>query len=216
MIRIHKYIPALLAVLVLHSANAQAKHREESGFLDVFTFGIEGSYIGTVASHRHFNFISSYGYRVDRKFTDTRYRSNGEFLMHIGANISDRFNLSLYTGKSGIGRYMLVTPLTLRGTYYFGKDPMKSRWLVYLDAGPGFSGSGNEISASGMFKAGTGYRIPLGKYTRLDFLISYRNAMANKRVLGISSASSIYIAEENLRKNDALFFALTFGIGITF
>lgn len=214
--RKHRYIPVFIAVIALTVGSAQARNGEASSFLGTFTFGIEGSYISTVASYRHFNYISTYGYRVDRKFWKTRYHSNGEFLMHIGADISDRFNLSIYTGRSGINRNVYLTPLTLRGTYYFGKDPAKSRWMAFLDAGPGLSGYGDDMSASGIVKIGSGYSIPLGKYTRLDFLVSFRNVITNKKMMGSSMSSSIYIPEENLRKNSSLHMAMTFGIGIRF
>lgn len=216
MVRMQRYICASLTVLVLGLADAGAKDKEGSRFLGTFTFGIEGSYISSVASHRHFNFISSYGYRSDRKFWSTRYHSNGEFLMHIGADISDGFNLSVYTGRSGIAVNRLVTPLTLRGTCFFGKDPMKGRWLAYMDAGPGFSGYGDDLSVSGMFKIGTGYRVPLGRYTKLDFLLSFRNVVTDKNIMNSIMASTIYIEEENLRRNDAQYLGITFGIGITF
>ena len=216
MVRIYRYVLAFLMVLAMGQAGVEAKHGGKSGILGTLTFGIEGSYISTAASYRHFNYISAYGYRIDRKFWNTMYHSNGEFLMHIGVDISDKFNLSVYTGRSGINRGTYVVPLTLRGSCYFGKDPSKGRWLAFLDAGPGLSGYGDDLSLSGMFKAGTGYRIPLGRYTRLDFLVSFRTVVTGKGIMGSSMSSSIYIPEENLRRSDALYLAMTFGIGITF
>ena len=81
--KIFIYPVAIIALLALYQAPSSAQ-QENTGFFDKFTFGIEGSYISSVFVYRHFNFISSYGYRIDHKYSDTGYRNNGEFLIHFG------------------------------------------------------------------------------------------------------------------------------------
>lgn len=215
MMKFRYYICFLVPVL-LSCTEAAARQDRAPDFLDTFTFGVEGNYANSVVSYRHYNFVSSYGYRIDRKYWDSGYHVNGEFLIHVGMNVDNRLNLSLYTGYSGIFKNMRTTPLTLRVTYCFGKDRTKNRWLVYADAGPGITQHSDKVSISGICKAGTGYRIPLSRYTRLDFLMSVRAAMTSTGAFEMNTGSSIYIPEENLRRNDAFYFALMFGIGITF
>ncbi len=213
--KIFIYPVAIIALLALYQAPSSAQ-QENTGFFDKFTFGIEGSYISSVFVYRHFNFISSYGYRIDHKYSDTGYRNNGEFLIHFGLNASRHINLSLYTGYSGVYRLKTTYPVTLRVTGLFGNDPMRGRWLVFAGAGPGFSDAGDRISLSGIWKAGGGYRVALSRFSKLDFLMSVRTVMSDNGVSDPENASAVYIPEENLRRNDAIYLALTFGIGITF
>ena len=213
--RISGYLTVAAVLAAMFSTPASARNGG-AGFLDRLTFVIEGSYISTVSAYRHYNFISSYGYRIDRKFMDTRYRSNGEFLVHLGMNASRHLNLSLYTGCSGIYRMKWMYPVTLRATCYFGKEPMHGKWLAYIDMGPGFSGNMDKIQISGTWKLGGGYRVPLSRYTKLDFLVSARAVMTDSGAFDSGSSSVIYVPEKNLRRNDAVYLALTFGIGLTF
>lgn len=216
MFRAVKYPILVLLALAVSFPASGAREGKPSRFLDSFTFGIEGSYISTVSAYRHYDYISSYGYRVDREYIETGYHINGEFIVHIGLNVSDKMNLSLHTGYSGISKYRQIHPLTLRATYCFGKEQTEGKWLAFAEAGPGFFRGTDDIAISGIWKLGAGYRIPLSRYTNLDFLISVRNVMTRTGAFETVSNSSIYIPEENLRRNDTLFFALAFGIGITF
>ena len=203
-------------VLAMGQAGVEAKHGGKSGILGTLTFGIEGSYISTAASYRHFNYISAYGYRIDRKFWNTMYHSNGEFLIHAGFNVSRRVNMSFYTGYSGISRMEHTYPLTLRATYYFSGEEMERKWFAFADAGPGFYKSSDRMVMSGIFKLGGGYRIPLSLCSSLDFMVSVRNVMTNTSVPDFNTGTQFFISGDNLRRNNAVYLSFVFGIGLTF
>lgn len=207
---------SISAVLLLLCAASYGKSGGHPGFFRVFTFGIEGNYIGTAASYRHFNFVSSYGYRVDQRFWRTGYHSNGEFLIHAGFNVSRRVNMSFYTGYSGISRMEHTYPLTLRATYYFSGEEMERKWFAFADAGPGFYKSSDRMVMSGIFKLGGGYRIPLSLCSSLDFMVSVRNVMTNTSVPDFNTGTQFFISGDNLRRNNAVYLSFVFGIGLTF
>lgn len=211
------YILAAAAIFTLLVPELPAREKDRRGFMDMFKFGIEGSCIITAAEYRHYNYISAFGYRIDRKFWQKGSHVNGELLIHAGCDITRRFNLSLYTGYSGISRFEHTVPLTLRGTVQLGrKDMMEGRWMVFADAGPGFSGTGEGMVLAGLLKAGAGYRIPLSRHSAMDILLAFRAVKTNTGVTEISSGNTIFIIGDNIRSNDALYMSVQFGIGLTF
>lgn len=213
-----KIIMAVLATLLLFPYGSDARQKGNGiRFLDIFTFGVEWSYINTAVSYRHANYISAYGYRVDRRLWDYRYHANAEVLFHAGCNISPHLNLSLYTGYSGIYIMERTVPLSLRGTFYFGDSPSERRWFTYIDAGAGFPAGHAGTEISGIMKLGTGYRIPLSRRTSLDFNAALRSVFSRAGIPDFMSAgSSIYIPGGNLRRMDDFRMGLMFGIGLKF
>ena len=219
-VRMRRFWAILLisAAAFLPSGNAAGMEPgSRKGFLDVFTFGIEWSYISTPVAYRHFNYVSVYGYRVDRKNWRAHYHANGEILLHAGCNVLPRLNLSLYGGYSGIYRLERLYPLSLRATCHFGSAPDGGRWFAYADAGAGFSGAGQGKTISGICKAGCGYRIPLSRHTSLDFSAAVRGVKTRIGVADLTgNGTTIYIPEDNLRCNEALYLGIMVGIGLSF
>lgn len=181
-----------------------------------FTFGAEWSYVATVLSYRHYNFISTDGQRVNQKKLYSGIHSNGQILLHGGYNFSRHFNLSLYTGYSGINKSESMIPVSLRGTFLLGRDPLANRGLVYLDIGTGINGLPDEARLSLSGKIGGGYRVSLSKCTKLDFLVSLQSIFTRPDVYEHNAGETQYVTEDRLRRNNAFYFAPTFGIGLTF
>ena len=136
-----------------------------------FTYGVEWGFLTTfnVAYHRNFDSVS--GFRENTRSIEWMFRGNGEALAHFGLDLGKRFNLSLYSGYSGLMDARVI-PLSLRGTCFVSRNTELPGWLVFLDSGCNFGTENDEIGICGMI--GTGYRLPLSKRTRLDFLLAFR------------------------------------------
>ncbi len=180
------------------------------------TFGVEGSFVGTFLSYRHSNFISNYGYRIDRKTYRHKFHGNGEILLHIGCNISPSVNLSLYSGYSGACKDGRIFPLDLRLTWFPSNKADKDRWFAFLDAGPALKKAGKESSLAGTGKLGGGYRISITRSVKLDFLVSLRQVFMKDMIVKTDMAENQYIDENRIRRNNTAYTAITFGIGLAF
>lgn len=179
-----------------------------------FTFGVETSYVLTFLNYSHFNFISSDGGRRDERTLTDVAMSNGQILVSGGVNISDKLNLSLYTGYGGVYRRERMVPLSMRLSWYSGGDPMKNRWIAFCGLGAGFNDFSDlsRISAEG--KLGCGYRISLNRSAKLDFLLAFQEVFTHPRAY--ESDAGNYVPVERLRRNNAFISAFTFGFALVF
>lgn len=179
-----------------------------------FTFGIESSYVLTFMNRSHFNFISADGGRRDVKSFSAGLWSNGQFLVHGGVNLTEKVNISLYTGYGGIFVRERMVPVSVRVSWFYGRDPMKNRWMSFCSVGAGFNNPDmlSRISAEG--KAGGGYRISLNRHVKMDMLLAFQEVYTHIRAYENDTGS--YVPEERLRRNDTWIGAFTFGIGLVF
>lgn len=178
-----------------------------------FTFGLESSYVLTFLDYSHFNFISADGDRRDVKSMSAGAWSNGQILLHGGVNVSERVNVSLYTGYSGIFVRERMIPVSLRVTWFYGRDPMRNRWMTFCSAGAGFNNPDlKRISAEG--KAGGGYRISLNRHVKMDLLMAFQEVYTHIRAFEYDTGN--YVPADRLRRNDTWISAFTFGIALVF
>jgi len=119
--------------------------------------------------------------------------------------------MSLYLGYEGIGDIHKAIPVSLRLTRYFGKYPLKDRWLAFADMGSGIciKRPVQEILSG---KIGGGYRISLSRTTKLDFLVSARMTYTHPQV----TYDKEVISHDMVRRNNAYASALSLGISLTF
>ena len=174
-----------------------------------FTYGVEWGFLTTfnVAYHRNFDSVS--GFRENTRSMEWMFRGNGEALAHFGLDLGKRFNLSLYSGYSGLMDARII-PLSLRGTCFVSRNTELPGWLVFLESGCNFGTENDEIGICG--KIGTGYRLPLSKRTRLDFLLAFRISYADVRF------SDEYgpVPPERIRRNDNFASSIAIGISLAF
>lgn len=212
-------ILCLLALMLMlrHTAAAGSIGGENSGRqFDRFTFGIEGSFSGSFLTFRDYNFISAFGYRVHNKDLYARYHSNGELLLHAGCNVTGRLNLSVYSGCCGISRFEKLYPVSLRVTCYPGKGGTPEKWFLFAEGGPGMKKPFSWKSVSGIAKIGTGYSIWLSRASRLNFIMAFRGVFTNPALSEYGSLTAVSVSNEKIRKNNAVYMAMTLGIGVTF
>jgi hypothetical protein len=148
-----------------------------------WTFGAEWSYVGTFHYSTRFNYFNTEGYRQNRNSHHFGYWSNGEALLHVGYNLTDRWNLSVYAGISGMADIHNAVPVSIRATHYFSKDSAtKDTWLAFADLGTGLSikHEPQEILTG---KIGGGYRFSLSPDTKLDFIAAFRLAYTHPQIM---------------------------------
>ncbi len=175
------------------------------------TFGAEWGYIGIFYSGYHYNFYAPEGYRADPRGHGFTYDSNAEAYAHVGYNINEKYNLSIYMGLTAVRDYHHVIPISLRLTRYFGKDHLEDRWFAFVDMGSGISIKENpQELLSG--KIGFGYRISLSRITKLDFHAALRSCMTHPDI----QYYGIEIPYDRINRNNAYVSALSIGMALTF
>ncbi len=179
-----------------------------------FTFGAEGAYAMSLLNFYHRNYIASEGDRINLKGVKVGFSDSGQILVHAGVNISAKFNLSLESGYCGIYGGERMVPLSLKGTWLSGKNPLKNRWLAFAAAGCGVVTSGNAGDFSGIARIGGGYRVSLNRFAKLDFIAALQCAYIHPETYRTDRGESI--SGDALRRNEVYVGALTFGIGLTF
>lgn len=203
----------LLSILLILCAfnttvNAQDAGREAYSRL---TFGIEWGYVASFFSGYHYNYFAQEGFRVDEKGNSLRYTSNADMYVTLGWNIDRYWNLSLCLGYAGVSDLHNVIPVSLRGTRYFGNDPMSDRWFAFLDLGSGF-GAKRPVQEILAGKAGGGYRLSLSRDTKLDFLFSVRTTCTHPTI----HQDGYIISKDRINRNNAWVSAFSVGMAIVF
>lgn len=202
----------LLILLIVCTFNNIVNAQNKGGeTYPKFTFGLEWGYVATLHSSYHYYFYAPEGFRVEEKGNILDYKSNADMYLNIGWNISTVWNLSAYVGYAGAGNYHNVIPLSLRGTRYFGDNPMTDRWFVFIDLGSGICLKTplQEIFAG---KIGGGYQLSLSRDTKLSFLFSARSTFTHPSIY----YDGLIIPMGNTNRNNALISALSIGMGLTF
>lgn len=130
------------------------------------TFGVEWGIALPFVYICHRDFMVGEGYRVSDDGTYWHIHANGEILGHIGYDLSERLNLAVYAGYSGICKDFRVIPVSARATYCMagtsGNGP-----LAFVDYGVGLN-SGKDVNIG---KLGFGYRFGVQGGTHVDFLL---------------------------------------------
>ena len=200
----------LSLILLLSCALSLKSYAQEQSY-PRFTYGVEWSYISTLHSTWHYNFFSPEGYRMNTRGSETMYRSNGEAYVNAGYNFDENWNLSLYIGLTGLNDLHKAVPVTLRGTYYFGCNPLSDRWFSYMEAGSGISLKlpSQEIFAC---KAGGGYRISLSRNTKIDFMLAVKVTYTHPDIF----YDQVKIDFNKINKNGMALTSIALGMGVRF
>lgn len=175
------------------------------------TFGAEWGYIAGFFAGHHHNFYAPEGFRVNLNEKNIDFSSNAEAYLHIGYNISEVWNISLYAGIAGVMDSDKIIPVSIRGTRFFGNNPMSDRWFSFIDVGSGISvkEQPQEIIVG---KIGGGYRIALGKNVKLDFVAALRTTFTHPQII----FDDTVITMDRINRNNAYVSALSAGISLTF
>lgn len=199
-------------VLIICSFNLNVKGQtEKHENFSRLSFGAEWSYQCAVHYNTWYNFFSNDGYRVSRSEDKLGLWHNAEALLHVGYNFNSHWNLSLYTGLTGLADIHNAASISLRGSYYFGEDVLKDRWMTFMDFGTGISFK-NEPQEIWTGKVGGGYRITLSRDTKLDFIAALRLACTHPQIVDGEDKISLEWTNRNL----AFLQSFSLGMSITF
>lgn len=173
------------------------------------TFGMEWGYSAAFHYGKHYNFFAPDGYRVIEQENHFTFMSNAEVSIHVGCNLREDMNLSLYAGYAGIGNYHHGIPLSLRFTKYWEENAKMDRWLTFIDLGSGISLK-SPVREILRCKLGGGYRISLSKDVKLDFLVSLQTTYTHPEIIYAD------MAIDRVNRNNAYVSALSLGVGLDF
>ncbi len=192
------------------SNGSQSEDNTHRRAFPLFTYGVELDYSAAFCNFYHHNYLASgTGNRVDATGSDLYYENNGIVLGHFGVNAGKHLNFSVYGGYGSIAREEQIFPLSLRATWLFGKDPLSSRWLCFLDGGVAIRSS---AETGGIGKIGGGYRISLSRSVKLDLMFSYQLVYSE---ITIADSNGVTVTENRMRRNDNYLNSINLAIGIT-
>jgi hypothetical protein len=200
----------ILILLIFCIFNNNVKAQNEGGeTYPKYTFGLEWGYVASMSTLYHYNFHAPEGFRVDEKGMAWGCRSNADVYLNIGWNIDPAWNLALYIGYAGVGDLHNAIPVSIRGTRYFGSDPMQDRWFVFADAGSGICLK-TPVQEIATAKIGGGYHISLSRDTKLNLLFSVRSTYTHPSIYYDGSR----IPMNRTNRNNAVVSAVSIGLGI--
>ena len=178
---------------------------------DRLTFGAEWGYIGTFYSGHHHNFYAPEGNRIDARKYGFTYDSNAEAYLHVGYDIKENYNISLYIGVSAMQDHHHTLPLSIRFTRLYNSNSRGDRMFAFIDLGSGISvkRQPQEILTG---KVGGGYRMSLSRDTRLDFILALRTALTHPDIKYYGTD----IARGKINRNNAYMSAFSIGMALTF
>lgn len=180
-----------------------------------FTWGVEWGYTATMLNSHSFNYHSTDGVRVDDTDSGFDYKSNGLVLLNLGAYIGNHFCATINTGYAGIYEMRDVFPLSLRATY-FVRNYKDGGFKFMADAGTAFplQGSFNDKGIY-MFKAGTGYRMPIYDKFGLDLTFALQYSMDHPHEF-IDKYTHEIVPASDIRRSDRNYLALNISLALCF
>ena len=201
----------LLTYILLLCCIAGASAQTDKTDMPKWTFGTEVSYAATFFAHEYHYFISPDGYRDIIQVNKAMYDTDSEVNLHVGYNLNENWNLSLYLGYTDVGDFHKAVPVSLRATRYFGDNPLNDRWFAFADIGSGISlkDKPQPITCG---KIGGGYRLSLSRYSKLDFLMALRAVYTHPEI----SYNGVKIFPTDISRNDGMVLSLSLGVGLTF
>lgn len=202
-----KYLLIQILMVIQLSLCAESRKTHD----DRITFGAEWSYIASLHCNIHHNFYAEEGYRVNLRYSNFRYMSNGEISVFCGFDFRSDWNISLHAGYAGIYDLSKAIPISVRVTKYFKGNEKGDRWFSYIDGGSGICLKKNP-QAIAVGKIGGGYRVALSKETSLDLIAAYRISFTHPSVI----FDGYEIPAEKINRNNAYVGALSLGISISF
>lgn len=175
------------------------------------TYGAEWSYVESFFIGYHNNYFSPDGWRVNEIENDLDLCSNAEIYLHLGYNISSKWNVSVYAGYSGFYEEYHFIPISIRGTRFYKSNMKGDRWFSFADLGSGLNikTQPQEIITA---KLGFGYRICLSPKTRMDILAAFRTTYSHTHIY----FDNTEIMLDRINRNNLYGCSLSLGISLSF
>lgn len=177
-----------------------------------FSYGLEWSYTSTFLRSWQYNFICNEGYRIIDQDESWRYFSNGSIIANAGADLGRSFNLSVYSGLSGVyfKRWMIPVELRLR---YCPTGMHNNGLICFAGASAMFPTS---VRRETCFAAGlgAGYRVAIFRNISIDLLISAHLVTDHDQIADPDTGASVPTLD--ITKNASQYASLRFTAAINF
>jgi len=175
-------------------------------------YGIEWGYDLALIDIYHRNYLDAVdGFRIDEDGIKPMAYSNAHGAAHIDLEFARKFGICLYGGYAGIEQSTRFYPVSLR-IEYFTRSFREDGSFCFLEGGAGVHEGRSTVSK--FAKVGYGYRFSLSRRASLDFNAAIRCTTDNPPIYDNSIRG--YVAEENIRRSDALYGAAVFSISLNF
>ncbi|MBR5042125.1 MAG: hypothetical protein IKX67_02705 [Bacteroidales bacterium] len=201
-----KLLPILIVLFAIPVQDAAAK-----GFPHI-SYGLEWSYTGTFLKSWQHNFICSEGYRIVDSDDNWWYYSNGSLLANAGVDLGRYFNLSVYSGLSGVYSKRWMIPVEGRLRYCpSGLD--RNGPIFHLGAGAMFPTAVRRETSLGL-NLGGGYRVSVFRKISVDFLMSMNFTTDHDQITDPDTRK--YVPTLDITRNSAQYYALRVTAAINF
>lgn len=199
-------IPCLLAALLSAlSCHAQAPRPH-------WRLGAEWGY--SVAFHNHYHYCypdPEIGYRVDdEQYVNINYL-NAYCMLKGGYDLSRCLNASLSLGSMGVYNERVLIPVLADFAWHMNTVTQDGPMFT---AGSGIALGNLRRKPVILARAGVGYRFALSRWADLDFFLRFRAVIDHPRVW--DADSNRYIEESVVLRNNALYYAFSFGMALSF
>lgn len=211
--RISFLLPLLLTLLC--STPVLAGQLYGPTFFDRMSFGVEWGYSQQFYQFRHYNIISEEGSRINETTSGLAFCPNGMLMGRIGYDVSDKLNVSVLSGYSGMTSGQRMIPLLLR-VYVAGHPLRGDGFFTFADGGIAFKPRHGEVSQSAPLIAdiGEGYRVSLTPFCSLDLMMSFRALFDTPPVINPEGPG--FVHKSNVRSSVSRIYSLSLIVAVNF
>ena len=198
--------------VILYGFGAQKRQGAREAAQRRFRFGIGwGGAVKFFQSYDFQYFNGDKSYVIDRGF-DFGTHFNGYVSASAGLNLGDFWALSLSAGYAGISDGRRIFPLELSATLY--PSGFRERGLLFTTSAGAALPEKDATRTAFTGGIGTGYHIPIDATTGMDFIIGLRATSDHPDIL--DDADGKVVDRSRIRRNDAWYGAVSFGIALSF
>lgn len=207
--RISFLLPLLL--ILLCSTTARAGQIYGPTFFDRMSFGVEWGYSQQFYQFRHYNIISEEGFRINETTSGLVFCPNGILMGSIGYDVTDKLNISVLGGYSGMTSGQRMIPLLLR-VYVAGHPLRGDGFFTFADGGLALKPMHGE--APYLVDIGEGYRVSLTPFCSIDLMMSFRALFDTPPV--VNPEGSGFVHKSNVRSSISRIYSLSLTMAVNF
>lgn len=178
-----------------------------------FTFGLEWGGELMLMSFHDYNYIGEDGSNISENTLDwKRHELNAFVEAKVGINLIDKLNISILSGIKGMEKRNMLVPLEARLSF-FPAGICKDGFLLSGGVGICFGKPQFKIRSNTAIIT-AGYRHALEGGLALDLFAGLRVSSDHPEIY--DEAADRIVPQKDIRKNDAIYGEIIFGIGISF
>lgn len=176
-----------------------------------FVYGAEWGYGAKILESHKFTFYDEYGSIVSDNSTGLAISGNGYFLLDAGLYFGKKSKICIQSGYMGISEKRQVIPVLMKYTFLPGGHCSDGA-LMFASGGIGIPLDQTFNSIAAMASIGSGYRFYLGNRICVDLSGSIRLSFDHPGITDSGRA----VSPARTRRNNAMYGAICFGIGLNF